>query len=130
MDKTLRAAIIGCGKIARRHALQLAALEDVRLVGCCDHKMENAAAFSREFGGCRTYTDCEAMFAELELDIVYICLPPFAHRNEVELACRYGVHFLIEKPIALTMEQALHMAEQVRAGGVRSQVGFIFRHGE
>jgi predicted dehydrogenase len=130
MNKPLRAGVVGCGKIAKRHAAQLVALKNVQLVSCCDHKLENAAAFSLEFGGCRPYTDCEAMFAELDLDLVYICLPPFAHRNEVELACRYGMLFLIEKPIALTMDQALRMAEQVRASAVKSQVGFIFRHGE
>src|SRR5438094_214799 len=86
MTKPLRAAMIGCGRIARRHAAVLTALEGVHLAGCCDHKAENAAAFSQEFGGIRAYTDCEAMFAELGLDIVYICLPPFAHGNEVYLA--------------------------------------------
>ena len=70
------------------------------------------------------------MFEELGLDLVYICLPPFAHSNQVELACRHGVHFLIEKPIALTMDLAHRMAEQVRGSGVKSQVGFMFRHGE
>ena len=130
MTKPLRAAMIGCGRIARRHAAVLTALEGVHLAGCCDHTAENAAAFSQEFGGIRAYTDCEAMFAELGLDIVYICLPPFAHGNEVDLAGQHGVHFLIEKPIALTMEQALHMADAVKASGVKSQVGFMFRHGE
>jgi predicted dehydrogenase len=70
------------------------------------------------------------MFEELDLDLVYICLPPFAHNNQVELACRHGVHFLIEKPIALTMDLAHRMAGQVRQSGVKSQVGFMFRHGE
>jgi predicted dehydrogenase len=69
------------------------------------------------------------MFEELDLDLVYICLPPFAHRDEVELACRHGVHFLIEKPIALTLDLAQDMARCVRESGVKSQVGFMYRYG-
>jgi predicted dehydrogenase len=61
---------------------------------------------------------------------VYICLPPFAHGSEVELACRHGAHLLIEKPIALTIPAATTMAAQVRAAGVKCQVGFMYRHGE
>jgi predicted dehydrogenase len=130
MSKPLRAAIIGCGRIARRHAAALSALEGVQLAACYDHKAENAAAFSQEFGGIQPYTDCAAMFAAQGLDLVYICLPPFAHGPEVSLACQYGVHFLIEKPIALTMERAQQMVDAVQTSGVKSQVGFIFRHGD
>ena len=127
--KPLRAAIIGCGLYGRAHAARLLALPaEVQLVACYDHKAENAAAYSREFGGA-VYTDTERMFAEMDLNLAYICLPPFAHANEVEQACRHGVHFLIEKPIALTLEHAQAMAALVQAGGVRTQVGFQFRHG-
>jgi UDP-N-acetyl-2-amino-2-deoxyglucuronate dehydrogenase len=128
--KPLRTGVIGCGHIATRHLKHLAVLEDVELTGFCDRNMDRAAAFSKQYGGGGAYSDCRAMFEALELDLVYICLAPFAHSDEVELACRHGVHFLIEKPIALTIEQALTMAEHVRAKGVKSQVGFMYRHGE
>lgn len=128
--RPLRTGIIGCGHIAERHLAHLAVLEDVQLVGFCDPLMDRAAAFSKQCGGGETYTDHRAMFQALDLDLVYICLPPFAHGDEVELACRHGVHFLIEKPIALTIEQGLAMAGHVRATGVKSQVGFMYRHGE
>ncbi len=129
----LRTGIIGCGHFARKqHAPHLAALDDIELVGFCDEATENAAFFNQQFAGGkgRVYADCRQMFDELELDLVYICLPPFAHGHEVELACRHGVHFLIEKPIALTLDLARAMVEQVRLSGVKSQVGFMWRHGE
>jgi len=130
--KPLRSAIIGCGHFAHRHAERLASLEDVALVGFCDQVLENAAAYNQRYGAgqARVYEDFQRMFEELDLDLVYICLPPFAHTNEVELACRHGVHFLIEKPIALTMEAAQAMADQVKASGVKSQVGFMYRYGD
>jgi predicted dehydrogenase len=128
----LRTAILGCGGFARRHAAILAKLDEIHLVGFCNRGLEKAEAFNQQYasGQARVYSDYKAMFAELDLDLVYICLPPFAHNNEVALACQHGVHFLIEKPIALDLALAESMAAQVRASGVKSQVGFMFRFGE
>lgn len=128
----LHTAIIGCGHFAHRHAERLASLEDVQLVGFCDRALENAVAYNQKYadGQAQVYADYEKMYEELDLDLVYICLAPFAHGNEVELACERGVHFLIEKPIALTMEKARAMAEAVKKSGVKSQVGFMYRYGE
>jgi predicted dehydrogenase len=131
--RPLRTGLIGCGHFARKqHARHLAALEDIELAGFCDEVPDQAEAFNQEFtdGQAHVYTDCRAMFEELDLDLVYICLPPFAHANEVELACRHGVHLLIEKPIALTLDLASRMVEAVHRSGVKSQVGFMWRHGE
>jgi predicted dehydrogenase len=130
--KSLRTGIIGCGHFAHRHAERLAALDEVQLVGFCDAVVENATAFNHQYGEGKghVFVDYERMFDELGLDLVYICLPPYAHGNEVELACRHGVHFLIEKPIALTMDLAQAMAGQVKASGVKSQVGFMYRYGD
>jgi predicted dehydrogenase len=130
--KPLRTGIIGCGRIARDHATHLAKLQDIQLVGFCDAVVENAITYNQQYAGGngRVYENCAPMFDELDLDLVYICLPPFAHDNEVELACRHHVHFLIEKPIALTIDRAEAMAKQVKASGVKTQVGFMYRFGE
>jgi len=69
------------------------------------------------------------MFEKADLDLVLICLPPFAHSNEVELAARYGVHILIEKPIALTSEHAWRMVAAAENARVKTQVGFMLRFG-
>jgi predicted dehydrogenase len=130
--KTLRTAMIGCGRFARRHAAHLASLQGVRLVGFCDTTLANAVSYNLEYAGgsALTFSGCAEMFASLDLDLVYICVPPYAHTDEVELACQHGVHFLIEKPIALSLEKAVEMCDQVRASGVKSQVGFMYRFGE
>ena len=128
--KPLRTGIMGCGRIAKRHATILAGLSDVSLVAFCDDNRDSAQSFQQEFKCGEVYTDYSRMFAEQDLNLVYVCLPPFAHKNEVELACRHGVHMLIEKPIALTMTLAETMAAQVQAAGIKCQVGFMYRHGE
>ena len=128
----LRTAIIGCGHFAKRHAAILAALPDISLVGFCDQIPERAASFNQQHAGGKAaiYSDFCQMYDELDLDMVYICLPPYAHANEVELACQHKVHFLIEKPIALTLEKAMEMADWVRESKVKAQVGFMYRFGE
>lgn len=130
--KPLRTAILGCGRFARRHVIHLAALEEISLVGFCATSFENADSYNREFaqGKGGVFTNYEQLFSDLELDLVYICLPPFAHGNEVELACRYGINMLIEKPIALDMDLALRMEKQVRESGIKCQVGFMYRFGK
>jgi len=130
--KQLRTGIIGCGNFAKVHAAILATLDEVELVAFCDHTLEKAAGYSQQYsaGKATAYTDYAKMFDEAALDLVYICLPPHGHENEVELACKHGVHILIEKPIALTLEAAQAMAQQVAASKVKSQVGFMFRHGQ
>ena len=114
--KPLRTGILGCGHIAKRHAAILAGLKHVQLVAFCDSVLESADAFKQQFanGEAKVFQDCQSLFAEMDLDLVYICLPPFAHSNEVDLACQHGVHFLIEKPIALTIDLAKEMAGRCR----------------
>lgn len=78
----LRTAIIGCGGIANRHATTITQLtHDLRLMACCDAIQERAAGFSQKYanGNATVYTDYRRMFDKVPLDLVFICLPPFAH---------------------------------------------------
>ena len=128
----LRTAILGCGGFANRHAQNLIALpEEIELTAFCDHHEKNAHAFLEKYGDSHTsvYTDPRVMFEKANLDLIVICLPPFAHTNEVELAAQHGVHMLIEKPIALSSEHAWKMVEAAENSGVKTQVGFMFRFG-
>jgi predicted dehydrogenase len=70
------------------------------------------------------------MFERVPMDVVYICLPPFAHTDEVEQAAARGVHVFIEKPIALDLETADRMVSATDRAGVKTQVGFMSRFGE
>jgi predicted dehydrogenase len=130
--KRLRTAILGCGSFAHRHAGNLISLpEEIELTAFCDHHDWNARAFSEKYtaGTGSVFTDPRDMFETAELDLVLICLPPFAHTDEVELAAQHGVHILIEKPIALSSAHAWNMVEASEKAGIKTQVGFMFRFG-
>ncbi len=128
-----RAGLIGCGGIAARHAQALVTLKDeVELAACCDIEVNKAAAFSERYAGGRAqvFESSAEMYSAAKLDLAVICLPPFAHSNEVELAAQRGIHLLVEKPVALQSDLAWKMVEVAEAAGIKTQVGFIFRFGE
>ncbi len=130
--QSLRAAILGCGGIASRHAQNLNAMEGkFRLVAFADSIEERASSFAATYTGgeAAVYTDHRAMFDECPLDAVFICLPPCAHRGEVERAAQQGVHVFIEKPIALNAVDAWRMVAAAESAGIVSQVGFMYRFG-
>jgi predicted dehydrogenase len=130
--KPLRTAILGCGGFAHRHAQNLITMpEEIEFVAFCDHHDYNAREFSEKYtaGKAIIFTDTQDMFEKANLDLILICLPPFAHTNEVDLAAKYGVHIFIEKPIALTSEHAWRMVESAEKARIKTQVGFMFRFG-
>lgn len=128
----LRTGILGCGGIANRHAGVLANLQAIELVAFCDVVWERAEGFNQKYGRgqAQVFEDYHDMLDRAGLDIVYICLPPFAHADEVAHAARQGIHILIEKPIALDSAQAWAMVQAVEGAAVKTQVGFMYRFGE
>ncbi len=130
--KILRAGILGCGGIAQKHVQAALNLKsEIELVAFCDVNETNARTFAEQYTANRatTFSDYRAMIERADLDVLIICLPPFAHTDEVELAAARGIHLLIEKPIALTSELAWRMVNAAERANVKTQVGFMYRFG-
>ncbi|MEM1506964.1 MAG: Gfo/Idh/MocA family oxidoreductase [Candidatus Bathyarchaeia archaeon] len=127
MEK-INVGFIGCGGIAITHAERLKTLEEVRMVAFADITEERAKAMADKYGG-RWYSDWHEMLNKEKLGIVYICLPPFAHTDEVIVAAEKGIHVFIEKPIALDMKTAKEMVRSIEKNDVKSQVGYNCRFG-
>jgi len=119
----LRVGFIGCGGIAQAHAERLATYGDVELVAFSDVVVDRAKWFASRYGG-RAYGSWREMLDRERLDAVFICIPPFAHEDEVMVAAEKGVHIYIEKPIALDLKLASEMVRAVERAGVKSQVGY------
>jgi predicted dehydrogenase len=127
----LRIGLIGCGGIANAHMQVLSNMNEVQLVSFCDIVEDKAREFNAKYakGNAAVYTDFTRMLEREKLDAVYVCLPPFAHSNEVEIAAENGVHVFIEKPIALDMVKARSMVDAARRHSIKTQVGFQLRFG-
>ena len=100
----MNVGIIGCGSIARVHAMALNGMFEVCLVACADITPEQANKFAHEFG-CRPYTSLDDMLENERLNAAHICTPHHLHvPMAIELAQR-GISVFMEKPPAINREQ-------------------------
>jgi len=124
MKKPLRAGVIGVGSLGRYHAQKYAALPSVELYGVADLDQARARSVADETG-CRALTDAAALLPHV--DLVSVVVPTEAH-FEVAAAClEAGVHTLVEKPIARTLEEADALIETAKRRGVTLAVGHLER---
>jgi predicted dehydrogenase len=115
MDR-LRTGIVGCGKVADLHAAALRALPESELVGACSGRRERAEAFAARHG-IRAFPSVEALVAEGRVQAVVIGTPHPRHAEPAVAAARAGVHVLVEKPLAASLEDCDRMIAAARAGG-------------
>ncbi len=88
--------------------------------------LENAKRFLG-LADAQCYTDIKRAFAETRADFCVIAVPPRFHEQVVDLALRYGMHILSEKPIADTLEGSARIAEKVHRAGVKMAVTMSHR---
>lgn len=100
----LRFALIGCGRIAWRHAEQIARVGTLEAV--CDVDGEKAQAMGKKFGA-RVYASLdELLVQEGEVSVVSICTPNGLHAEHAIKSLQQGKHVLCEKPMCLTTAAA------------------------
>lgn len=122
----LKAAVIGVGSIGRNHARVYSELGSVQLAGVSDLNETAAQATGRRLNTAH-YTSFEHLLDTEKPDLVSVCVPTHLH---YEVACSVierGVHLLVEKPIAETVEQASDLIDRAAAAGVKLAVGHIER---
>ena len=103
----LKFALVGCGRIAKRHSELLGhhQIAGAELAGVCDKVLAKAEAIAAPFG-VPAYPDMHEMMREIQPDVVVVLTESGYHAsNTVELA-PYGKHIVVEKPMALTLDDA------------------------
>ncbi|TCM98062.1 putative dehydrogenase [Paenibacillus sp. BK033] len=119
----VRVAVIGCGSISKhRHIPEYASNENVELVAFVDPVIERAEEYAAKHGG-KAYADYETMLAEVKPDAVSVCTPNYLHASMSIAAANAGAHVLVEKPMAVTDEEAASMIEAAAKNGVKLMVG-------
>src|SRR6478735_7088946 len=99
-------AIVGAGFMGSAHAANYAALGDrVRVKAVCGRSPDRAARLAATVGA-EPAVELDAVLADPEIDAVDVCVPTPLHREVVERAFDAGKHVFVEKPIALTVEDA------------------------
>jgi phthalate 4,5-cis-dihydrodiol dehydrogenase len=119
--RALRLGVIGLGRAFSLMLPTFAADPRVRLVAAADPKPEARAQFERDFG--TAHADPEAVCAEPAVEAVYIASPHQMHAAHVRLAAAAGKHVLVEKPMAIALDDCDAMIEAVVRAGVHLIVG-------
>ena len=116
----LRFALIGCGRIARRHAELLGGrqISHAQLAGVCDVGEAKAEELGRRFD-VPHFTDMHAMMEQVKPDVAVVLTESGNHARHVTELAAYGRSIVVEKPMALTLDGADAMIRACDRAGVR-----------
>ena len=129
--KKVRLGLIGCGGRMGAHMNCFEQMDNVEIVVVCDPIEARREAAAKRFGAQRMYANHNELFAAEDnttIDALYIAVEPTAHVNLEEQAIDKGIPFLVEKPMALDVEQARAIAKRVEETGLITAVGFQDRY--
>lgn len=115
--KKLKFAIVGCGRIAERHAEQINRLAILKAV--CDKDENRAHIFGEKYGSVVYKDYTELLSKENDVDVVSVCTPNGLHAEHTILAFRKGYHVLCEKPMAINVYDCGEMIKEAERANRR-----------
>ena len=123
-DSPLRVGVIGVGQMGSNHARVFMSMPGVQLAGVADpdRKQRNSV----QALGCAGFDDVDALLAA-GVDAVTIAAPTHLHRDIALTCINRGVHVLVEKPIASSVEEGREIIAAARRAGVTLMVGHVER---
>ena len=134
MSKKLRVGIIGTGWIAEPHAEAYKRCPDVEIVALADLIPGKAAKFAQDRGipNAKIYNSHKEMLDDesLQLDAVSVCTYNCQHEPCTTYALKKGVHVMLEKPMCVTLEEAIAICKAEKESGKIVSVGFQPRFDE
>lgn len=110
-------AIIGCGHIAHKHAEAIGCIPGCSLTSVCDNDSGKGRQFADKYGA-SFYDDYSEMLKQPNLNIICVCTPSGLHARDGVEAARAGKHVLVEKPMALNLQDADLLIEACDKAGV------------
>ncbi len=130
-SKKLKVGIIGTGWIAESHVQQYVRMPDVEIVALADLIPGKAEAFKEKWGvpdGVRFYPDHKSMLDNEELDAVSVCTYNATHEECTVYALKKGVNVLLEKPMCVTLDEAVNIVRAEKESGKVLSIGFQPRY--
>src|SRR6478735_377364 len=129
MTTTLRCALVGTGAVANLHAHAVAAHPHAELVAVTNLQRSIADDFAERWNVPAVYDSLEALLEAEHPDVVHICTPPVAHRDQTLAAFAAGAHVIVEKPPASSLDELDEMRAAAEAAGKQLAVVFQQRTG-
>ncbi|MCY4624648.1 MAG: Gfo/Idh/MocA family oxidoreductase, partial [Chloroflexi bacterium] len=121
-QQRLRIGFIGLGMAGSGMVRSMVEHPDVSIAAAADRHAEPREAFARDFEA-EVYEDAEELCESPNVDFVYVATPHQFHKEHVIMAAEHGKHVIVEKPLALTMEDCDAIIEAVDRTGVKVIVG-------
>lgn len=112
----IKFALIGCGRIAQRHAEHIQ--NNGQLVACCDIDFPKAEKMAQTYNA-KAYQSVEEMLLHTNADVVSICSPNGLHAEHSIAALRKGFHVLCEKPMAISVQDCGAMIQAAEKANKR-----------
>ncbi len=124
----LSVGIVGLGWVAGAHIETFKSVKGAQVTAVCSRRKPDAAAIEKQYGQpLKVYDSYDEMLADRSLHIIDICTPHPLHPEQAIKAAQAGKHVLLEKPMALTWDDARAVADAVTKAQVRFCVGFQVR---
>ncbi|MBI4671986.1 MAG: Gfo/Idh/MocA family oxidoreductase [Chloroflexi bacterium] len=125
---TLGVGILGTGNVSTEHINAYMRNPHTEIVALCNRTREGAEKRAALLNlSCDIYTDLDAFLRDDRIQLISICTPNDLHAEHTIAAAQAGKHVLIEKPVALNLDDLRAMDVAVRNAGVRSLVSFVLR---
>jgi len=113
----MRIAVAGAGAFGIKHLDGLAEIDGVTVTSIVSRRLEQAEEVARKYGAEQATTDLGEVLARDDVDAVDICTPNGLHRVMTVAACAAGKHVLVEKPMAVSLDDADAMIAAADAAG-------------
>ena len=124
--KKLGAGIIGCGWVAQEYVKAFKKEERSEVRSLVSRNRANAQRYRDGYDlRCTIETDASKMLRQDDVHIVVVCTPHNVHTEYVVAAAEAGKHVIIEKPVALTMEDVRKQQDAVKKNRVKTLVSFV-----
>jgi len=116
----LNFALVGCGRIAKRHSelLGFNEIKGAKLVSVCDNITDKAKKIAEQFN-VTAYKDMDEMMKSESIDVVVVLTPSGLHAEHVINLSKYGKHIMVEKPMALTIVDTENMVYACDANNIK-----------
>jgi UDP-N-acetyl-2-amino-2-deoxyglucuronate dehydrogenase len=111
--RKIKTALVGCGKVGHLHAAALKSLPESEFVAVCGRTVEKAKAFAEKYS-VAAFTDIREMIAKAKVEAICLCTPHPQHAAPTIAAAQLGVHVLVEKPLASSLEDCDAMLAAAR----------------
>lgn len=127
-DAKIRWGILGTARIARRIAAAMHASPHAELVAVASRSRETGKRWAEEHDCPQVFQGYEKLLKSKQIDAVYIPLPPHLHREWTVRAAEAGKHVLVEKPLAMNLEEGQEMYRACLKAGVYLWDGVMWFH--